>query len=68
MAQVYRTKAGDTVDAIAWKHYGREAAAGDILEANRRLADLGPGLPAGVEVILPDLPEPVEPAAIRLWD
>jgi phage tail protein X len=68
MSQTYCTKDGDTVDAIAWLHYGREAAAVDILEANPRLADHGPILPAGVQVTLPDLPAPVEPAAVRLWD
>jgi len=64
----YRSVAGDTVDLIAWKHYGRESAAVHILEANPRLADHGPVLPAGVVIDLPDLPEPATDSTVRLWD
>lgn len=64
----YRTAEGDTVDAIAWRHYGRESAALAILEANPRLADHGPVLPAGLSIVLPELPEAAPEATIRLWD
>jgi len=64
----YRTVEGDTVDAIAWKHYGRESAALAILEANPRLADHGPVLPAGVEIDLPEFVMTARTTTIRLWD
>lgn len=63
----YRTVDGDMVDLIAWRHYGREAAMADILDANPGLAARGPVLPAGVEIELPDLPPPA-PATVKLWD
>jgi phage tail protein X len=62
---------GDTLDAIVWRHLGRtrgvlEAA----LEANPRLAELGPVLPHGTPVDLPEPAEakPAERALIQLWD
>lgn len=66
----YRTRQGDTLDAICWRHYGRESAAEAVLEANPRLADHGPILPQGLEIELPELAAPAPAAAtlIKLWD
>lgn len=65
---VYRTKAGDVVDWIVWRHYGRQAGAVElVLEANPGLADHGAALPAGVEVVLPELPVPEPEPVVRLW-
>jgi phage tail protein X len=65
----YRTKDGDMIDEICWKHYGRQSGAVEaLLEANRGLADAGPMLPAGLVLALPDLSaDKVEPT-VRLWD
>jgi phage tail protein X len=38
------------------------------LEANNGLADLGDVLPAGVEIVLPELSLPETDEVIRLWD
>ena len=69
MAQiVIRTMGGEMLDALAHKHYnGREGATAEVLNANPGLAKLGPVLPAGIDIVLPDLPE-VKPQEIRLWD
>jgi len=65
----YRTRDGDMLDAICWKHYGREAAITAVLEANPHLAERGPVLPAGLVITLPDLPPAPETAGtVRLWD
>lgn len=65
----YRTKDGDTVDWICWKHYGRSSGTCEaVLDANPGLADTGDVLPAGVLVMLPDLPEPNRAYTVRLWD
>ena len=66
----YRTSDGDVVDAVCRRYYGREAGAVEaVLEANPGLADLGPVLPAGVLVTLPDLPRPLETIpTVKLWD
>ena len=65
----YRTKDGDMLDAICWKHYGRESAVIDVLEANPHLADQGAVLSAGILIELPDLAEPVaDTEVVRLWD
>ena len=71
MAQTYITSAGDVVDYIAWKQYGRCDAAilNDVLAANPGLADRGAVLPAGVPVILPDIVLPANTTnAVSLWD
>ena len=66
----YRTKEGDVIDAVCRRYYGREAGAVEaVLEANPGLAELGPVLPAGALVTLPDLPRPLEIIeTVKLWD
>ena len=66
----YRTRDGDSLDVICWKHYGRQAGAVEaVLEANPGLAGVGPTLPAGWVIGLPELTQPVqEIETLRLWD
>jgi len=62
---------GDTLDAICWRELGGtrrllEAA----YELNRNLADTGPVLVEGTQVVLPD-PAPALPRlreTVNLWD
>ena len=68
-AGAYFTTDGDVLDEICWRRYGRENAVPAVLAANPRLADASPVLPAGVLVVLPDLPAaPSAISAERLWD
>ena len=70
MSQTYRTSDGDTADYVAWKYYGTQdgKVVEQVLSANPGLADLGPLLPSGVLITLPDItPEP-DAQAVRLWD
>ena len=66
----YRTRDGDSLDAVCWKHYGRQAGAVEaVLEANPGLSEVSPILPAGFVIGLPDLPQPArEIETISLWD
>ena len=61
---------GDTVDAICWRHYGRTAGVVElVLDANPGLADLGPTLPHGTRVELPDAaPQAEQRQMVNLWD
>ncbi len=69
MSQRYRTKEGDVLDRVCWKHYGAQAGAVEaVLEANTNLAEHGEVLPAGLEIVLPDLVLPETERLIRLWD
>ena len=63
------TAAGDVLDALCWRHYGRDAAetVPAVLAANPGLADADPVLPAGLVVELPELPAPAPRPAVRLW-
>lgn len=66
----YQSRAGDTVDLIAWHYYG--ATDNRIVErlfvANHGLADHGPVLPAGLTIVLPELSVPATNEGISLWD
>ena len=69
MSQRDRTKEGDVLERVCWKHYGAQAGAVEaVLEANTNLAEHGEVLPAGLEIILPDLVLPETERLIRLWD
>lgn len=62
---------GETVDEICWRTLGRTAAVTEqVLAMNTGLAALGPRLPAGTQVTLPDLaalaPDVID--TINLWD
>ncbi|MBL0492683.1 tail protein X [Aeromonas veronii] len=67
--QTYRTSDGDTLDYIAWKFYetleGRVVE--QLLDANQGIADLGPVLPAGVLVKMPDIAPQQQEQGVRLW-
>ncbi len=61
---------GDTVDAICWRYYGRTAGVTEaVLDANPSLADLGPVIPHGTAVTLPDAaPQAEQRQVVNLWD
>ncbi len=62
---------GETVDAICWRALGRtKDVTEQVLALNPGLAGLGPALPAGTVVILPDLSAaaPVVRETVNLWD
>lgn len=65
-----RSLQGDTVDLICWRYYGRTAGVTEqVLDANPGIADLGPQLPIGTIVALPESPAPSSSvASLRLWD
>lgn len=69
MATRYKTSQGDTLDFICWKVYGQQSGAVEaVLLANPGLADLGTVLPVNTDILLPELPKPVEEVQpIRLW-
>ncbi|MFI0396046.1 tail protein X [Paracoccus jiaweipingae] len=66
----YRTKDGDVLDAICAKHYGDTPhQVEDVLAANPGLAALGPVLPSGLIINLPEIEDTAqERPTIRLWD
>lgn len=62
---------GETVDEVCWRVLGRTAAVTEqALELNPGLADLGPQLPGGTSVRLPDPPAAQLPMreTVKLWD
>lgn len=71
MARTALSREGDVVDRIALAAYGRTAGATEaVLDANPHLSTIGPVLPAGVTVALPDLllATVSAPALVKLWD
>lgn len=65
----YRTKDGDMLDAICYRYYGRQSGAVElVLEVNQNLSRHNEQLPAGVIIVLPDLPNQTKDITpIRLW-
>lgn len=60
---------GDTVDLICFRYYGRTAGVTEqVLDANPGLAALGPVLPVGTRVTLPDVPARASTNVVNLWD
>ena len=70
METQYRTRQGDLLDWLCWRHYGRIGGALEqVLAANPNLAAQGPVLPAGLSIRLPSLDRETSAATVlRLWD
>ena len=66
MVTTYRTRDGDMLDQICETFYGRASAFVEVLSANPGLAEYGPILPRGIDIVLPDLPTPVSEGT-SLW-
>ena len=64
-----RAAQGDTLDLICWRQYGRTAGVVEqVLEANPGLARLGPILPHGTLVQLPEIATQPHRQTVQLWD
>ena len=61
---------GDTVDVLCHRHLGRTAGVTEaVMESNPGISALGPVLPMGTAVELPDqLPAETNTNLIQLWD
>lgn len=70
MAATYITKQLDVLDRICWEFYGSSQGTVEaVLEVNPNLALLLPVLPPGVEILLPDLPDPsAGTTLLRFWE
>ena len=71
MAQTVCARQGDTVDAICWRMFGVTAGVVEtVYDMNRGLAALGPVLPIGTPVLLPDTQDVGMRvlATLQLWD
>jgi len=69
MAQ-YLTKAGDTLDEIAYRYYGNtnNKVVERILEVNFGISQYEALLPAGVLIELPEVKQSTETRKVKLWD
>lgn len=71
MSKTVTALQGDTVDLICYRYYGKTQGVTEaVLSANRGLADQGPMLPEGLQILLPDY-DTTQPAAaemVQLWD
>lgn len=68
---IVTAREGDTVDLICWRAFRRtERITEQVLTLNPGLAALGPTLPAGTAVTLPDQTQaaPAIRETVKLWD
>jgi len=64
-----RSVQGDTIDLICFRYYGKTAGVTEqVIEANPELVNIGPILPNGTEVYLPEQTATAERTMISLWD
>jgi phage tail protein X len=57
------------IDLVCHIHYGRtDGVTEAVYDANSGLAALGPVLPIGTTLILPEMPKQTAKPVIRLWD
>lgn len=71
MATTLTARQGDTLDLLLWRELALGAAAlPAVLAANAGLAGVGPELPAGTSVTVPDAAVSAADTAplIQLWD
>ncbi|MED5608478.1 tail protein X [Pseudomonas sp. JH-2] len=67
MAKIYRTSDGDLLDTLCYQVYGHlNGTVESVLEANPGLADRPQPLPAGVQILMPDLPA-ASSEEVQLW-
>ena len=62
---------GDTLDALCWRNLGSTAGVVEAaLEANPGIATLGPVLPHGTPIDLPEpaTTAPARRALVQIWD
>ncbi|MDH1518501.1 tail protein X [Acinetobacter johnsonii] len=66
----YLTKAGDTLDEIAYRYYGNtnNKVVERILEVNFGISQYEALLPAGVLIELPEVQQSTETRKVKLWD
>lgn len=69
MSRTYMTRDGDTLDLIAYRAYGNEAAVHALIEANPFVSRQPERLAAGLMLVLPEIsPAPAGAVqTVRLW-
>ena len=67
---VYIAQEGDMLDLVAHRRYGTVTAVTRIRAANPDLAGIGPRLPAGTRVVLPEIDSTPQDTTqeVQLWD
>ncbi|WP_068305269.1 tail protein X [Pararhodobacter sp. CCB-MM2] len=69
MARVHVTTFGEALDLICLREYGAQAGAVErVLVVNPRVAHIAHALPAGTEIVLPDIDLSVSGSQPKLWD
>lgn len=65
-----KSRAGDTVGLLLHIHLGRDDDEVEqaLFEVNPGLAKHGPILPAGVDIVLPELAPPPVRKVVQVWD
>ena len=65
----YRTRDGDMADEIAFKQYGTTdgGVVEKLMAANPGLSKLGPRLPQGIIITLPDIDVVQKTQGVTLW-
>ena len=65
----YTTKDGDILDDICYIYYGHLTGTVEkVMQANYRLSQYEPILPAGIKIILPEIKTKSSIDIVRMWE
>jgi phage tail protein X len=66
---IYRTKDGDVIDWICWKHYGfTSGSLEEVLKINPKVTEYDGHLPEGLLINLPEISKENPTKQVKLWD
>lgn len=65
--ETYVTQDGDMADLIMFRRFGDSSQTAALLDANPGLAEVGPGLPAGIILRIPVQVQADRAQSTRLW-
>lgn len=64
----YTTKDGDVLDDICYVYYGHLTGTVEkVMQVNYRLSQYGPILPAGINIVLPEIKTKSSKDIVRMW-
>lgn len=62
-------KQNQTLDDVCYAYYGKtQAIVEQVLNANQGLCELGPIVPAGTTIVMPEITSQAKTKTINVWD
>lgn len=66
--EILHSLQGECIDAVCYRFYGHSDFLEAVIQANPKLVELGPVLPIGTPVVMPQAGQAPAKTIINLWD